>query len=100
MLNEFKEKKENSSILLYFIKRGGGISKTALDFVNFLNNKNFKIFFVITHSKKDSEITNNYRNGVIRQLKLNNTFTDKNLEMLNNKGQNIIVVNLKEDKET
>ena len=98
-LNNFKEKKETASILLFFIKRGDGISNTVLDFVNYLNNKNFKIYFVITHSKKCSEKTNKYRNEIIHQLKLKNTFTDKNLEMLNNDGQNIIAVNLKEDKE-
>lgn len=33
-------------------------------------------------------------------MKSNNTFTDKNLKMLNNNGENIISVNLKEDSET
>ena len=98
-LNNFKEKKEIASILLFFIKRGDGISNTVLDFVHYLNNKNFKIYFVITHSKKCSEKTIKYRNEKIHQLKLKNTFTDKNLEMLNNDVQNIIAVNLKEDKE-
>jgi len=99
-LNIFKEKKENNSILLYFIKRGGGISNNILNFVKFLNDKKFNILFVITHSKKGSVITNNYRNEIISQLKLNNTFTDINLKKLNNDGENIISVNLKEDSDT
>lgn len=103
MVNEtlklFQENKKNSPILLYFIKRGDGISQTTLNFLNYLDNKKCNIFFVITHSKKDSEQTNNYRNEIIHQLKSNNTFTDKNLKMLNNNGENIIAVNLKEDSE-
>ena len=98
-LDSFKEKKENTSVLLFFIKLRDGISQTALDFVHYLNNKKFNIFFVITHSKKDSEKTKDYRLSVIHQLKTANTFTGNNLKMLNNDGQNIIPVNLKEDKE-
>ena len=76
-LNLFKENKKNSPILLYFIKSGDGISQKTLNFLNYLNNKKCNICFVITHSKKDSEQTNNYRNEIIHQLKLKNTFTDK-----------------------
>lgn len=99
-LNLFQENKKTSPILLYFIKRGDGISETSLNFLNYLNNKKCNIFFVITNSKKDSEKSINYRNEIIYQLKSNNTFTDKNLKMLNNNGENIISVNLKEDSET
>ena len=94
-LNLFKEKKENSSILLFFIKSKDGISEKILDFVNFLNNKKFNIFFVITHSRKNSDKTNDYRQDIIYQLQKRNIFTDNNLKMLNNNGENIIPVNLK-----
>ena len=98
-LNLFKDKKENASILLCFVKRSDEISETVLDFLNFLNNKKFNIFLVITHSKKNSEKSNEYRLDIIDRLKKRNIFTDNNLSMLNNNGQNIIPVNLKEDKE-
>ena len=98
-LNLFKDKKENTSILLCFVKRSDEISDTVLDFLNFMNNKKLNIFLVITHSKKNSEKSNEYRLDIIDRLKKRNIFTDNNLSMLNNNGQNIIPVNLKEDKE-
>ena len=81
-LQIFKERKENTSILLYFIKCSGGISEKIYDFVKFLNDKKFNIFFVITHSKKDDKKANDYRLDIIHQLQIRNTFTDNNLEML------------------
>ena len=68
--------------------------------MNFLNNKKFNIFLVITHSRKNSDKTNDYRQDIIYQLEKRNIFTDNNLKMLNNNGENIITVNLKEDKDT
>ena len=81
-LKIFKEKKENTSILLYFIKCSGGISEKIYDFVKFLNGKKFNIFFVITHSKKNDKKANDYRLDIIHQLQIRKTFTDNNLEML------------------
>lgn len=96
-LDILKERKENSSILLYFIKKDD--NNNALNYIKFLD-KNFKIFFIITHSKRNIQTSIDYRNSVIDILSTNNVLTGYNLKMLNkDNGYNVINVNLKEDDE-
>ena len=98
-LTVMKERKDNAAILLYFIKKdGNGLTKTALEFIKFIDLK-FNIIFVITFSKRNTTNSISYRNSVINILSVNNILTGKNLEMLRNSGQNVINVNLKEDEE-
>ena len=99
-LDLLKERKENSSILLYFIKKdGNGLTNIALNFIKFLDEK-FKIFFIITHSKRNIKTSKDYRDSVIDILSTNNVLTGYNLKMLNkDNGYNVINVNLKEDDE-
>ena len=99
-LDYFNIRKETAPFLLFFIKRGDGISDTILDFIKDLNEKKFYIFFIITHAKKNSRVVKKYRDNLIHRLKINNILTDKNLEMLNNEGENVLNVNLKEDEVT
>lgn len=99
-LDYFNIRKETAPFLLFFIKRGDGISDTILDFIKDLNEKKFYIFFIITHAKKNSPVVKKYRDNLIHRLKINNILTDKNLEMLNNEGENVLNVNLKEDEVT
>ncbi len=99
-LSYFSIRKESVPILLFFIKKGDGISDTIINFIKDLNNKNFIIFFIITHAKKDSDESRNYRNSLINRLTRDRILTDKNLEMLKNDGENIINVNLKSDDDT
>ena len=54
-LSYFSKRKETVPILLFFIKKDDGISNTIINFIKDLNNKNFIIFFIITHAKKDSD---------------------------------------------
>ena len=99
-LNFLKMRKDNSSILLYFIKKdGNGLTDNALNYLKFLDKK-FKIIFIITHSKKNSESSIKYRKSVINVLSRNNVLTGGNLEMLRkDNGYNVINVNLKEDED-
>ena len=76
------------------------VSNTIINFIKDLNNKNFNIFFIITHAKKDSDGSRECRNNLIHRLRRDRILTDKNLEMLNNNGENIINVNLKSDNDT
>ena len=99
-LSYFSIRKETVPILLFFIKNGDGISNTIFNFIKDLNNKNFNIFFIITHAKKDSDKARECRNNLIHRLRRDRILTNKNLEMLNNNGENIINVNLKSDNET
>ena len=99
-LDVFKERKDNSSILLYFIKQdANGLTKNALDSIQFLDKK-FKIIFIITHSKKNNRRANDYRNSVIDLLSTNQVLTGINSDNLKkDNGYNVINVNLKEDEE-
>ena len=99
-LSYFSIRKESVPILLFFIKKDDGISNTIFNFIKDLNNKNFIIFFIITHAKKDTDSSRNFRNTLIHRLRGNRILTNKNLEMLNNDGENIINVNLKSDNDT
>jgi hypothetical protein len=75
------------------------LTDNALNYFKFLDKK-FKIIFIITHSKKNSESSINYRKSVINVLITNNLLTGNNLEMLKkDNGYNVINVNLKEDKD-
>ena len=98
-LDYFNIRKETAPVLLFFIKKGDGISNTIFDFIKDLNEKKFYIFFIITHAKKNSPEVKKYRENLIHRLKVKNILTQKNLEMLNNEGENILNVNLKEDKD-
>ena len=77
-----------------------GISNTTINFIKELNNKNFIIFFIITHSRRDSDGSRRYRDNLIHRLSRDRVLTNKNLEMLNNNGENILNVNLKADDDT
>jgi uncharacterized protein (DUF697 family) len=99
-LDFFNIRKETAPILLFFIKNGDGISNTIFDFIKDLNEKKFYIFFIITHAKKNSRDVKRYRDNLIHRLQVTNILTDKNLEMLNNEGENVLNVNLKEDEIT
>ena len=98
-LDYFNIRKETAHVLLFFIKKGDGISNTIFDIIKDLNEKKFCIFFIITHAKKNSPEVKKYRENLIHRLKVKNILTQKNLEMLNNEGENILNVNLKEDKD-
>ena len=97
-LSYFSKRKKTVPILLFFIKTGDGINNTIINFIKDLNNKNFIIFFIITHAKKDSDSSREFRNNLIKLLTRDRILTDKNLEMLKNDGENIINVNLKSDE--
>ena len=99
-LNYFSLRKETAPVLLFFIKKDDGISNSIFDFIKDLNKKKFFIFFIITHARRDSTGSIKYRENLIHRLENNNVLTDKNLEMLNNAGENILNVNLKEDEDT
>ena len=96
-LSYFSIRKETVPILLFFIKKDDRISNTIINFIKDINNKNFIIFFIITHAKKDSDGSKKYRNTLINRLRKDGILTNKNLEMLKNDGENIINVNLKTD---
>ena len=96
-LNYFTLRKEAVPILLMFIKHEDGIGEKTYNFIGDLNKKQFYIFFIITHSKRGH--SERYRTNLIHQLKVRNILDGKNLEILNNYGQNIINVNLKADEE-
>ena len=99
-LDFFNIRKETAPILLFFIKNGDGISNTIFDFIKDLNEKKFYIFFIITHAKKNSPDVKRYKDNLIHRLRVKNILTDKNLEMLNNEGENVLNVNLKKDEDT
>ena len=99
-LTYFSLRKEIVPILLFFIKKDDGISNTTINFIKELNNKNFIIFFIITHSQRNSEGSRRYRDTLIHRLSRDRILTNKNLIMLNNNGENILSVNLKSDVDT